>query len=132
MMRIGSRLSLSLLLVLTPFIAGYSYWSMLRTTDAYINELKREVAATVRGLVPALENDLRVSEWDQIERVLKQDGTNGTAAAFLGPAGRLESASAGFPPDITPSAKQFSTAAAEGEVESEYVARNQRRFWQLA
>jgi signal transduction histidine kinase len=132
MMRIGPRLSLGLLLVLTPFIAGYTYWSMLRTTRTYINELKREVAATVRGLVPALENDLRVSEWDQIERVLKQVGTNGTAAAIFGPDGRLESASAEFPPDIIPSARQFSTAAAEGEVEFAYVAGDERWFWRLA
>jgi two-component system, NtrC family, sensor kinase len=131
-MRIGSRLSLGLFLVLTPFIAGYTYWSMLRTTHTYINELKREVAATIRGLVPALENDLRVGEWDQIERVLEQVGTDGTAAAIFGPDRRLESASAKLPPGITPSAKQFLTAAAKGEVESDYVAGDERWFWRVA
>ena len=132
MTKIGSRLSLGLLLVLTPFIAGYTYWSMLRTTGAYIDELKREVSATVRGLVPALENDLSVSEWDQIDRVLKKVGTDGTAAAVFSPEGRVESASALFPYDIVPSAREFSSAAAHSEVEFDRISGDKRWFSRLA
>jgi CHASE3 domain sensor protein len=63
--KVGTRLTLVLLLALTPVIAFYTYWSATRSTRTYIDDLERETRATSRALVPALENDLRTREWDQ-------------------------------------------------------------------
>jgi HAMP domain-containing protein len=67
--KVGTRLTLVLLLALTPVIAFYTYWSATRSTRTYIDDLERETRATSRALVPALENDLRTREWDQIDDV---------------------------------------------------------------
>jgi len=68
--KVGTRLTLVLLLALTPVVAIYTYWSVARPTRTYIDDLKRETRASTRALVPAVENDLRVDERDQIYDVL--------------------------------------------------------------
>src|ERR1700738_4076439 len=76
--KVGTRLTLVLLLALTPTVALYTYWSTTRSTRTYIDDLKRETRATSRALGPALENDLGAREWDQIDRVLQRLSAEGT------------------------------------------------------
>ena len=76
--KVGTRLTLVLLLALTPVVAVYTYWSVARSTRTYIDDLKRETRASTRALVPAVENDLREHEWDQIHDVLRRMSRDGT------------------------------------------------------
>src|ERR1700720_2446318 len=115
--KLGTRLTLVLLLALTPVVAIYTYWSTSRATRTYIDDLKRETRATSRALVPALENDLREHELDQIEDVLQRLSIEGTVGALFGSEGKLVYAATGFPHGLVPSADQFGRSDSLGFVE---------------
>jgi len=89
-MKIGTRLTLLLLLALTPEVAVYTYWTVERSAAQYLNDLKQESPRAITlGLVPAVENDLRAREWDQIGDVFRRIRPDGVAAALLGLDGGL-------------------------------------------
>jgi two-component system NtrC family sensor kinase len=85
MMKVGTRLTLVLLLALTPVLIGRTYWTIFRSSTIYINDLKREIRATSRSLVPEMENDILQGEWDEIDDVLHQVSEEGTVVALLHP-----------------------------------------------
>ena len=83
-MKIGTRLTLLLLLALTPEVAVYTYWTVERSAAHYLNDLKQESPRAIAlGLVPAIENDLRAREWDQIGDIFRRMRPDGIAAALL-------------------------------------------------
>ena len=47
-MRIGTRLTLVLMLCVMPVIAAYTYWSVAQS-NVYINELKQSARAVSSG-----------------------------------------------------------------------------------
>jgi hypothetical protein len=100
--RIGTRLTFVLLLALTPVLVAYTYWSMQRSTRTYVNDLKRETRAITRGLTPALENDIRKNEWDEVKDIFRRIGADGTAIALFGGDGTTWYALRDFPPDLVP------------------------------
>jgi two-component system NtrC family sensor kinase len=130
--KVGTRLTLVLLLSLTPVVAIYTYWSTSRATRIYIDDLKRETRATSRALVPALENDMREHELDQIEDVLQRLSIEGTVGALFGSEGKLVYAATGFPHGLVPSADQFGRSDSLGFVEFETAADGRRWFCRLA
>ena len=83
MMKIGTRLTLVLLLAVTPVLLGRLYWSLDRSAEAYISTLKRELRATSRSLVPAMENDVLNKEWNEVDDVLKRMTADGMVVALL-------------------------------------------------
>jgi two-component system, NtrC family, sensor kinase len=130
--KVGTRLTLVLLLALTPTVALYTYWSTTRSTRTYIDDLKRETRATSRALGPAFENDLGAREWDQIDRVLQRMSAEGTLGALFSPEGKPMYAATGFPPGLAPSADKFDLSASRGFVEYEAAVNGRRWFCRLS
>src|SRR5437879_5025208 len=79
--KVGTRLTLVLLLTLTPVPLGYMYWSVHRSTALQENDLKRDIRATSRSLTPAMENDITQGEWDEVDEVLRRMSIDGMAIA---------------------------------------------------
>ncbi len=129
--KVGTRLTLVLLLALTPVVTIYTYWSVTRSTRTYINDLKRETRASTRALVPAIENDLRNHEWDQIRDILKRMSRDGTLSALFSSAGTLWLARPAFPHDLTPEPAEFSRSDSQGFVEFERLVAGRRWFCRL-
>src|ERR1700736_965156 len=86
---IGSRLTVVLLAALMPVIGIYTYWSVHRSTGAYVINLEREIRATTLGLAPSIENDLREHEFDQIRDVLVRMSSDNTMGALIGLDGKV-------------------------------------------
>src|SRR6516225_5685517 len=89
MMKVGTRLTLVLLLALTPVLVSYMYWSVHRSSIVYVHDLKRDIRATTRSLAPALENDLLLKEWNEVEDVLRRMTDDTTRVALLNRDGSL-------------------------------------------
>src|SRR5258708_37893746 len=105
--RVGTRVKFVLLLALTPAVAAYTYWSVQRSTRTYINDLKRETHSTTRGLAPALENEIRQGQWDQIQSIFERISTEGTERALFGRDGKHWYAHHAFPPELIPTSNAF-------------------------
>ena len=129
--KVGTRLTLVLLLALTPVVAIYTYWSVARSTRTYIDDLKRETRASTRALVPAVENDLRVDERDQIYDVLRRMSRDGTLSALLNSEGKLWLAQPGFPRELAPGSAEFGLLDARGFAEFERSVGGRRWFCRL-
>ena len=89
MMKVGTRLTLVLLLALTPVLVSYMYWSVRRSSIVYVHDLKRDIRATTRSLAPALENDLLLKEWSEVDDVLRRMTDDATRVALLNRDGSL-------------------------------------------
>jgi signal transduction histidine kinase len=120
-----------LLLALTPVVAVYIYWSVARSTRTYIDDLKRETRASTRALVPAVENDLREHEWDQIHDVLKRMSRDGTLSALFDSEGALWLAQPSFPHELAPGPAEFGRADLRRFAEFERWVRGRRWFCRL-
>jgi two-component system, NtrC family, sensor kinase len=130
--KVGTRLTLVLLLALTPVVAVYTYWSVARSTRTYIDDLKRETRASTRALVPAMENDLREQEWDQIHDVLRRMSRDGTTlSALFDTEGKLGHDQSGFPRELAPGRAEFDLSNAQGKVEFERTVGGRRWFCRL-
>src|SRR5882757_9692577 len=129
--RVGTRVTFVLLLALTPAVVAYTYWSVERSTRPYINDLKRETRAAMRGLAPALENEIRQGQWDQIGGVLERFSTEGSESALFGRDGKLWYAPHNFPSELIPTAKEFQLSSAKGFAEFERTAIARRWFCRL-
>ncbi|MGD0076448.1 MAG: ATP-binding protein [Candidatus Binataceae bacterium] len=99
---VGTRLTIVLLLALTPVALGYTYWSVRGSSRTYIDDLKREARAISRGMAPALVNDIQAQEWDQINDVFARLAAVKTLAAWIGADGKLRLAASGFPLSLVP------------------------------
>jgi two-component system NtrC family sensor kinase len=125
--KLGGRLTIVLLLAVSPVILGYTWWSVQRSTGAYITDLKRELRTAGLGLTPAMENALRRNEWADVRDVLDRMSTDSTLAALLGADGRVWYGSAGFPSKLVPGSGQIELAKAIGSVEFEgWIG---KRYW---
>jgi len=129
--KVGTRLTLVLLLALTPVVAVYTYWSVARSTRTYIDDLKRETRASTRALVPAVENDLRDNEWDEIHYVLKRMSRDGTLSVLFDSEGTLWHDLSGFPHALVPEAAEFRLADSHRFTEFERSVGGRRWFCRL-
>jgi signal transduction histidine kinase len=129
--RVGTRVTFVLLLVLTPAVVAYTYWSVHRSTRAYINDLKRETRATTRGLAPALEHEIRQGQWDQIGSVLERFSADDNESALFGPNGNLWYAPHDFPSELIPTAKEFELCNSKGFAEFDRTAMKRHWFCRL-
>jgi signal transduction histidine kinase len=129
-MKIGSRLTLVLLLILTPLVMGYTYWSMQRSTQVYAEDLKRELRAAGIGLAPALTNDIGANEWDQVQNVLDHVGAEGTEGALYRFDGHLLFASRELPRALVESSF-ISMRSTEAPHEFDYALGERRWFCRL-
>ena len=56
-MKIGTRLTIVLLLCLMPVLAAYTYWSVERS-NVYVNELKQSARAVSSGVAPSVDEEV--------------------------------------------------------------------------
>ena len=129
--KVGTRLTIVLLLALTPVVTVYTYWSVARSTRTYIDDLKRETRASTRALVPALENDLRENEWDQIHDVLRRMSRDGTLSALFNSRAGLWLAEPIFPNALVPKPADFHQTDSQRFTEFERTAGGWRWFCRL-
>jgi signal transduction histidine kinase len=116
-MKVGTRLTLALLLALTPVLTGYMYWTVHRSRLVYVNDLKRDIRATSRSLAPAMENDILQHEWDEVADLLRRMTDDGTEVALLKKDGTLWRAAAPADSDL-----------AQQMIESRVSAKDQKEF----
>jgi two-component system NtrC family sensor kinase len=129
--RIGTRLTFVLLMALTPVLAAYTYWSLQRSTTTYVNDLKREARAMSRGLAPALENDIREHNWDQIQDVLHRIGTEGTLTAVYNEDGKPWYALPAFPNELAPTSEEFGLSRVKSSIEFQRTSSGRQWFCRL-
>jgi len=124
---VGTRLTLVLLVALTPLALGYTSWSVHRSTKTYVDDLKRETCATSRGLASAIANDIQAQEWDQVGDVFSRLRGDGTLAALFNVSGQFRFALRDFPRVLVPPQESFLEAKERGAAEFEHSA--ERRHW---
>ena len=115
--KVGTRLTLVLLLALTPVVAVYTEWSVARSIRTYCDDLTRETRASTRALRPAVENDLRVNEWDQIRDVLQRMSRDGMLGTLFDAQGKPWHDESAFPRQLAPSLAEFAQLEARGFAE---------------
>lgn len=129
--KIGTRLTVVLLLALTPVFAAYTYWSVQRSTSAYVTDLKRAIRATSLGLAPSLENDLQAGEWEQIRDVLDRMSTDETVGALLALDGRLWYAPPRFPHELVSGAGKLDRPNPKASAEFQQTVSGRTWFCRL-
>src|SRR5581483_8670104 len=82
-MKIGTRLTLALLLALAPLLFGRMYFSVRRSATVYVNDLEREMRATSRSLALEMENDVLRNEWDEVDDLLRRMSDDTTKVALF-------------------------------------------------
>jgi two-component system NtrC family sensor kinase len=125
--RIGTRLTIVLLLALAPVVAAYNYWSVERSTRTYINDLKRETHSNMRGLASAIENDVRGNEWDEIKDIF-QRVSKGSEVALFHKDGTAWYVVPPFPSGLVPASSQFDRTLTAGFVEFERTTGDRRWY----
>jgi len=126
-MKIGTRLALILLTVLTPIVVLYTSFNFRLSSRVYLDNLQRETRATTRSLRAALFNDIKAQEWDQVRSVLQQIREQGTEAVVFKPDRTLWFALPAFPKQLLPDPKAFGMVDAAGAWEA--TRENSNRFW---
>jgi two-component system NtrC family sensor kinase len=118
--RIGTRLTLVLMLCVMPILAAYSYWSIERS-NVYLNELKQSARAVSSGLAPAVSEEVVAQEWDKIDDAFRKMNANGTRSALLRKDGTLWRSNPDFPSELVDAAR---IQLAQREFEPSAGARN--------
>jgi signal transduction histidine kinase len=126
-MKIGTRLALVLLTVLTPIVVLYTSFNFQLSSRVYLDNLQRETRATTRGLRAALFNDIETQEWDQVRSVLQQIRDQGTEAVMFKPDRTLWFALPAFPKQLLPDPKAFGIVDTAGDWQVNRETAN--RFW---
>ena len=98
-MRIGTRLTMVLLLCLMPILAVYAYWNVERS-NLYLNELKRSARAVSSGVAPAVGEEAIAQQWDKIDDAFRRMDAEGTRSAILRNDGTLWHALDDFPSEV--------------------------------
>lgn len=98
-MRIGTRLTLVLLLCVMPILVAYTYWSVERS-NVYINELKQSTRAASSGLASSLDEEVNAQEWGKIGDAFQKMNAEGTRSALLRKDGKLWYALPDFPTEL--------------------------------
>jgi hypothetical protein len=69
--RIGTRLTIVLMLCVMPVIAAYAYWSVAQS-NVYVNELKRSARAISNGLAPSVDEEVIANEFDKVDDAFRK------------------------------------------------------------
>jgi signal transduction histidine kinase len=102
--RIGTRLTLVLLLCLMPVLAAYTYWSV-EQSNVYINELKQSARASGASLIPSVDDEVNAQQWNKVGDAFKKLDAQGTFSALLRRDGNLWYSLPDFPPEVVAAAK---------------------------
>ncbi|MGP0084553.1 MAG: hypothetical protein ACLP0B_13120, partial [Steroidobacteraceae bacterium] len=64
-MRIGTRLTLVLLMCILPVLAAYTYWNV-KQSNVYVNKLKQSARAASSSLATSVDEEVNAQEWNKI------------------------------------------------------------------
>ena len=103
-MRIGTRLTLVLLLCVMPVLAAYTYWSV-EQSNVYTNELKQSARAVSAGVAPAVDQEVIAQEWSKIGDAFRKLNAEGTRSALLHKDGTLWYSLPDFPAEVVAAAR---------------------------
>ncbi|MGH7923285.1 MAG: sensor histidine kinase [Candidatus Binatus sp.] len=103
-MRIGTRLTLVLLLCVMPVVAAYTYWS-IAWSNVYLNEMKQSARTVSSGVAPAVDEGVIAQEWDKIDDAFRKMDAEGTRSALLRKDGTLWRSSPDFPAALVDAAR---------------------------
>jgi two-component system, NtrC family, sensor kinase len=82
-MQIGTRLTVVLLLLVTPVVAGYTWWSINSSSRLYSQDVRRESRAFTLGLAPIIESYLKDGKRQELEALFKHLRETGNVSALL-------------------------------------------------
>jgi two-component system NtrC family sensor kinase len=102
--RIGTRLTIVLLLCVMPVLAAYTYWSV-EQSNVYVNELRPSARAVSSGLAPSVDEEVIASEFDKIDDAFRKMDAEGTRSALLRKDGTLWHSLPNFPPELVDAAR---------------------------
>ncbi len=122
-MRIGTRLTIVLLLCVMPVLAAYTYWSV-EQSDVYVNELKQSARAVSSGVAPAVSEEVVAQEWDKIDDAFRRMNAAGTRSALLRKDGTLWRSNPDFPVELVGAARMQLAQRQTAEFEPSAGARN--------
>lgn len=103
-MRIGTRLTIILMLCVMPVIAAYSWWSVAQS-NLYLNELRQSARAVSSGIAPSIDAEVIANEFDKIDDAFRKMDAEGTRSALLRKDGALWHALPGFPAELVDAAR---------------------------
>ena len=103
-MKIGTRLTIVLMLCVMPVIAAYTYWTVAQS-NVYVNELKQSARAISNGLAPSVDNEVIDNEFDKIDDAFRKMDAEGTRSALLRKDGTLWHSLPDFPPELVDAAR---------------------------
>ena len=122
-MRIGTRLTIVLMLCVMPVIAAYTYWSVAQS-NLYVNELKQSARAISSGLAPAVSEEVATQEWNKIDDAFRKMNAAGTHSALLRKDGTLWRSNPNFPVELVDAARIQVAHSQAAEFEPTEGARN--------
>jgi len=102
--KIGTRLTVVLLLCVMPVIAAYTWWSVAQS-DVYLNELRQSARAVSTGLAPSVDQEVIANDFDKIGDAFRRMDAEGTRSALLRSDGSLWYSLPGFPPELVDAAR---------------------------
>jgi signal transduction histidine kinase len=102
--RIGTRLTIVLMLCVMPVIAAYTYWSVAQS-NVYLNELKQSARAISSGLAPSVDEEVIANEFDKIDDAFRKMDAEGTRSALLRKDGTLWHSLPNFPDELVDAAR---------------------------
>ena len=103
-MRIGTRLTIVLMLCVMPVIAAYTWWSVAQS-NLYLNELRQSARAASSGIAPSIDDEVLANEFDKIDDAFRKMDAEGTRGALLRKDGTLWHALPGFPTELVDAAR---------------------------
>jgi two-component system, NtrC family, sensor kinase len=122
--KIGTRLTLALMLCVMPVLAIHTYWSVERSIRTYVDSLRRDARATTDGLAYGLEQDLETKQMDRVRSVFQRMDAEGKSSALFGKDGKLWFALPDFPSQLVPITEIKLRTTQSGEFEP--TTRSQR------
>jgi two-component system, NtrC family, sensor kinase len=102
--RIGTRLTIVLLLCVMPVVAAYSYWNVAQSS-IYLDELKQSARAVSVGLTPSVDQEVIANEFDKIGDAFRKMDSQGTRSAILRKDGTLWYSLPDFPIELVATAR---------------------------
>jgi signal transduction histidine kinase len=102
--KIGTRLTLVLLLCVMPVLAAYTYWSV-EQSNIYTDEMKQSARAAGAGLVTSLDDEVSTQQWNKVGDAFKKLDAEGTLTAVLRKDGNLWYSLPDFPAEAATAAR---------------------------
>jgi len=102
--RIGTRLTLVLLMCILPVLAAYTYWNV-KQSNVYVNQLKQSARAASSSLATSVDEEVNAQEWNKIADAFRQMDAEGTRSALLRKDGKLWYSLPDFPAQLIAAAQ---------------------------